>query len=177
MVEPHVPGESDDRIELPCGEKIHPHDLDLGVRELDCVCGDQHAVVMDIHPLGRFIPEFLVETLRETITTDDQFHEFSMPHAIAMVREDHPADVVSGDMSGDGDVGYGLVWISTFDSRELHTILVELVVELMEHAISHAEDGPTATEFETKLAEFDVEGFVDAYRAERNFEDEYDTAI
>ena len=55
--------------------------------------------------------------------------------------------------------------------------VVELLVELMEHAISHADAGPTVEEFERKMAEFDVEGFVDAYREQRDFEDEHDTAV
>lgn len=176
MADPHVPGD-DGLIDLPCGERLHPSDLDLGMRELSCECGDNHAVVMDVHPLGRFIPEFLVETLRETIATDDEFEEFSMPHAIAMVREEYPEDVAVGDCSGDGDVGFGLVWIADFDARHLHTIIVELIVDMMEHAIGHAEDGPTVQEFESKLETFDVDEFVDLYRKEREFEDEFDTAL
>lgn len=177
MPEPRVPGQPDEILELPCGEEIHAHDLDLGARELECACGDEHAVVMDVHPLGRFVPEFLTETLRETITTDDEFEQFSTAHALAMVREEYPDAVASGDLSGDGSVGYALVWVTDFDSRELHRIVVELLVELMEHAISHADDGPTVTEFEEQMEQFDVEAFVDAYRAERDLEDEHDTAI
>jgi len=177
MAEPRVPGEPDEIIELPCGERVHAHDLDLGVRELACECGERHAVVMDIHPLGRFVPEFFVDTLRETIRTDDEFDQFNTAHALAMVREEFPEQVASGDLSGDGSVGYALVWVTAFDSRTLHETVVELLVELMEHAISHAEDGPTIQEFEAQLAEFDVEQFVDAYREKREFEDEHDTAI
>ena len=177
MPDPRVPGEPDEIIELPCGEEIHAHDLDLGVREFECACGASHAVVMDVHPLGRFVPEFLVETLRETIRTEDEFEEFSTAHALAMVREEYPEKVASADLSGDGTVGYALVWVTEFDSRELHRIVVELLVELMEHAISHADAGPTVEEFERKMAEFDVEGFVDAYRQERELEDEHDTAL
>jgi len=175
MAEPRVPGSADDHVDLPCGERVRTHDLDLGMRELACDCGETHAVVMDVHPLGRFVPEFLVDTLRSTIATEDDFEEFSTPHALAMVREEHPESVAVADCSGDGEVGYGLVWVSAFDPRELHRIVVELLVELMEHAISHAEDGPTVEEFERQLAEFDVEAFVDAYRAEREFEDEFDS--
>ena len=177
MPEPRVPGEPDEIIELPCGEERHAHDLDLGVREFDCDCGDTHAVVMDIHPLGRFVPEFLTETLRETIRTDDEFEEFNTAHALAMVREEYPEQVASADLSADGSVGYALVWVTDFDSRELHRIVVELLVELMEHAISHADAGPTVEAFEAKLAEFDVDSFVDAYREKRDLEDEHDTAI
>jgi len=177
MPEPRVPGEPDEELELACGEQIHAHDLDLGVRELSCACGADHAVVMDVHPLGRFVPEFLVDTLRETIRTDDEFDQFTTAHALAMVREEYPEEVASADLSGDGSVGYALVWVTDFDSRELHRIVVELVVELMEHAISHADAGPTVEEFEAKLEQFDVEGFVDAYRQQREFEDEHDTAL
>ncbi len=176
MPEPRIPGEADDELVAPCGETIHPHSLDLGVREFDCDCGQSHAVVMDVHPLGRFIPEFLVETLRETITTDDEFEQFSTAHVLAMVREEFPDEVRSADLSGDGEVGYGLVWVSAFDARELHHQVVDLVIELMEHAISHAEGDPV-TEFERQLEEFDTEEFVDIYRSEREFEDEYDTAL
>ena len=177
MPEPRVPGEPDGIIELPCGEEVHAHNLDLGVREFTCECGETHAVVMDVHPLGRFVPEFLVDTLRETIRTDDRFEQFSTAHALAMVREEYPNRVASADLSGDGGVGYALVWVTDFDSRELHRIVVELLVELMEHAISHADAGPTVAEFEQQMAEFDVDGFVDAYRRERELEDEHDTAL
>lgn len=177
MPSPRVPGSADTTLELPCGETVQTHDLDLGVREFECACGDRHAVVMDIHPLGRFIPEFLVETLRETVSTDDAFEEFSTAHVIAMVREEFPEEVVSADCSGDGQVGYGLVWVTDFDARSLHETVVELLLELMEHAISHADDGPTVAEFEQQLQEFEVETFVEMYREEREFEDEHDTAI
>lgn len=171
MVEPRVPGGTDEQLELPCGETVHTHDLDLGMRELSCACGDTHAVVMDVHPLGRFVPEFLVDTLRATITTDDDYDEFSTAHAVAMVREEYPEEVVVADCSSDGDVGFGLVWIADMDSRQFHRAVVELLVELMEHAISHAEDGPSVEEFEEQLAAFELDAFVDAYRAERDFDE------
>jgi hypothetical protein len=177
MPEPGVPGQPDNVLDLPCGQEIDARDLDLGVREYDCACGDSHAVVMDVHPLGRFVPEFLGETLRETIETDDEFEEFSTAHALAMVREEFPDQVVSVDRSDDGHVGYALLWLTDFDSRRLHEVVVELLVELVEHAVSHADDDATLREFETHLREFDVAAFVDAYREEREFEDEYDTAI
>lgn len=177
MAKPRVPGEGPDELDLPCGELVHPHDLDLGVRELACDCGDRHAVVMDVHPLGRFVPEFLADTLRATIATEDEFDEFTTAHVLAMVREEFPEEVATADCSGDGEVGYGLVWVSSFDARELHETVVELLIELMEHAVSHADDGDTVTEFESQLEAFDVEQFVEVYRGEREFEDEYDTAI
>ncbi len=177
MTTPRVPGTGDERLSLPCGETVHPHDIDLGMREYHCPCGERHAVVTDAHPLARFVPEFLVETLRETIETDDEFPEFATPHALGMVMEEFPKKVVSADCSDDGTVGYALLWVSDFDSRRLHEIIVELLLELMEHAISHAEDGPTAAEFESLLADFDLEEFVELYRVERDFENEFDTAM
>lgn len=172
MTEPRVPGGTDERLDLPCGETVHTHDLDLGMREYTCSCGNSHAVVMDVHPLGRFVPEFLVDTLRTTIATDDNYDEFSTPHALAMVREEFPDTVAVADCSGDGEVGYGLVWVTEQDSRELHRIVVELLVELMEHAISHADDGPTVAEFEAQLDEFEIDAFIDAYREERDFDED-----
>lgn len=177
MTASETPPADDDLIALPCGEQVHTHDLDIGLREFDCDCGETHAVVMDVHPLTRFVPEFLVETLRQTITTDDDFEEFGTPHALAMVREEFPEDVASADCSTDGAVGYALVWVSSFDARRLHEVVVELIVELMEHAISHADEGPTAEEFERKLETFELEPFVEAYRNEREFEDEFDSPV
>jgi hypothetical protein len=177
MTEPRVPGGRGAAIDLPCGETVSPGTFDLGMREYDCACGASHAVVMDIHPLARFVPEFFVDTLRETIETDDEFEEFTTAHALAMVREEFPDQVVSVDRSDDGHVGYALLWVADFDSRRLHEVVVELLVELVEHAVSHADDDATLREFETHLQEFDVAAVVDAYREEREFEDEYDTAI
>ena len=65
MAEPRVPGSDGADIELPCGESVAVHDLDMGLREYECPCGETHAVVMDVHPLGRFVPEFLADVLRE----------------------------------------------------------------------------------------------------------------
>jgi hypothetical protein len=177
MAQPGVPGGPSHELDLPCGETVSARSLDLGVREFSCSCGSRHAVVMDAHPLGRFVPEFLADVLRETIDTEDEFPEFTMAHLMAMVTEEFPEEVASADCSEDGQVGYALVWVTDFDSRRLHEIVVELVVELMEHAISHAEDGDAITQFEQYMTEFDVQAFVDEYRRERNFEDEYDTAI
>jgi len=177
MAQPGVPGGPSHVLELPCGETVSAHSLDLGLREFACDCGSRHAVVMDAHPLARFVPEFLVDVLRETIDTDDEFGEFTTPHLMAMMAEEFPETVASTDCSEDGQVGYALVWVADFDSRRLHEVVVELVVELMEHAVSHAEDGSAMAEFEQRMAEFDVEAFVDQYREERDFEDEHDTAI
>ncbi|MFB6233391.1 MAG: DUF5815 family protein [Haloarculaceae archaeon] len=177
MAQPGVPGGPSHALELPCGEAVSARSLDLGVREFACDCGDDHAVVMDPHPLARFVPEFLVDILRETIDTDDEFETFSTPHLMAMVSEEFPEEVAAADCSEDGQVGYALLWVADFDSRRLHEVVVELVVELMEHAVSHADSDDAVTEFERQMGEFDVERFVDQYRQERDFEDEHDTAI
>ncbi len=166
-----------DRLELPCGNRLDPHEIDLGMREYDCPCGDGHAVVTDVHPPSRFFPESLVTVLRETIDTDDEFEEFGTPHLLGVVLEEFPEDVVVHDASDDGAVGYTLVWVTDFDARRLHEVVVELVVELMEHAISHADDDAAVSEFESQMLEFDVEAFVDQYRAEREFESEHDRAL
>jgi len=177
MAEPRVPGSDGADIDLPCGESVSVHDLDMGLREYDCRCGATHAVVMDVHPLGRFVPEFLADVLRETIETADDFDEFTTAHLMGIVMEEFPEDIVNEDLSDDGSVGYSLVWVADFDSRRLHEVVVELVVELMDHAVSHAEDDSAAAEFEKFLDEFDVEAFVDQYRAERDFDSEHDAAV
>ena len=170
MAEPRVPG-SRDEIELPCGESIHPGSLDLGMRELDCACGETHAVVTDVHPPERFLPPFLVEALREVVETDDEFETFGTPHIMGLLIEEFPGEIASHDGSDDGEVGYGLVWVARFDARRLHEVIVELVIELMEHAISHADDA-TMAEFEESMLQFDVGTFVEQYRRERETEAE-----
>jgi hypothetical protein len=175
MAEPRVPGGRGAELDLPCGETVHVHDLDMGMRDLDCPCGAVHAVVVDVHPLGRFLPEFLGEVLRETVEPADAEGEFGITHLMGMVMEEFPAEVVAEDVSEDGQVGYALVWVTDFDSRRLHEILVELVVELMEHAVSHAEDDSARSEFEEQMLQFDVSEFVEQYRAERDFEGEFDS--
>jgi hypothetical protein len=122
---------------------------------------------MDVHPPERFLPEFLTEALLGTIDTADEFDEFGTPHLMGLVLEEFPESVVSADRSDDGTVGYALVWITDFDARRLHEVIVELVIELMEHAMSHA-DGDVAAEFEEAMLEFDVASFAEQYRAERD---------
>jgi hypothetical protein len=173
MPEPRVPGDDEDRLELPCGETVHPVDLDMGVREFDCDCGASHAVVVDAHPLSRFVPESVVETLRAAIEPADEFDEFGLVHVMGMVAEEFPDAVAVEDVSEDGRIGYALVWVTDFDSRRLHEIVVELLVELMEHAASHGDDG-TAAQFEQQMLNFDVGAFVEAYRREREFDSEFD---
>ncbi|MCU4742974.1 DUF5815 family protein [Halobacteria archaeon AArc-m2/3/4] len=177
MAEPRVPGDDSETIDLPCGTTVDPTALDLGMREYTCSCGDRHAVVMDLHPPSRFFPESLVEVLRETIETEDDFGEFGTPHLMGIVLEEFPDQVVAYDASETGSVGYTMCWMTDFDSRRLHEIVVELVVELMEHAVSHAEDDTAVSEFEEQMLEFDVESFVESYRAMRDFETEHDRPV
>lgn len=171
MAEPRVPGRRGTELPLPCGETVHTHDIDLGMRALTCACGARHAVVTDAHPPERFLPGFLVETLRETIEAADAetLGEFGTPHLLGLVLEEFPDEVVVADTGEDGHVGYAMVWVTAFDDRRLHEILVELVVELMEHAVSHADDEAAVDEFERQMFEFDVAAFVEEYRAAREW--------
>jgi hypothetical protein len=182
MSDPSVPGAGADAdadatlVDLPCGERRRLGEFDLGMREFDCPCGDAHAVVMDVHPPERFLPDFLVEVLREAVeTTSEEMPEFDTPHLMGIVLEEFPEAVVVRDDSDDGDVGWAMLWVTGFDSRRLHEVIVELVVELMEHAVSHSDDASAVTEFERQMTDFDVVAFVEQYRAERDleFEDPY----
>ncbi|MFB6147201.1 MAG: DUF5815 family protein [Halobacteriaceae archaeon] len=178
MVEPGVPGGGDRRLDLPCGESLDPiEDLDMGMREVACDCGDRHAVVMDVHPPSRFLPERVVEALRATVepAEGDAFERFSTAHMLGMVMEEFPDEVASADLAEEGAAGYALVWVTSFDARRLHEVVVELVVEMMEHAVGHADDGEARSEFEEEMAAFDVSTFVDTYRGQRDFDDEYDS--
>lgn len=180
MPDPGVPGSDASQLELPCGETIDPvHDVDMGMREFDCACGETHAVVLDVHPPSRFLPEDIVDTLRETTEAADadRVGEFGTHHLLGMVREDVPEEIVSQDVSETGAAGYTMVWVADGTPRTLHLMIVELVVEMMEHAVSHAPDETATTEFEAAMREFDAEAFVDSYREARDFEDEHDTAV
>ncbi|MFA1612342.1 DUF5815 family protein [Halobellus rubicundus] len=158
-------------LELPCGETKRVRALDLGMREFECACGERHAVVMDVHPPERFLPDFLVSVLREAVeTTSDEMPEFGTAHLLGIVLEEFPGKVVSADVSDDGDVGAGIVWVTDFDSRRLHEVVVELVIELMDHAVSHADDDAAVSQFEAQMLEFDVSEFVEEYRAERDLD-------
>lgn len=176
MPEPRVPG-GGERMELPCGESVSPREFDLGQREFDCDCGGTHAIVTDAHPLSRFVPEDIAAQLRAVIDTDDEYDEFSMPHLMGSVMEEFPDEVAVRDVSEDGQVGAALIWVADFDTRRLHHVVVELLVELMDHAVGHVDDESIQAEFESQMAEFDVERFVEAYRDQRDFEDEYDSAV
>ncbi|MCY4732185.1 hypothetical protein KY092_16650 [Natronomonas gomsonensis] len=176
MAEPRVPGDDPGTLELPCGETVHARDIDMGMRDVRCDCGDEHAVVVDVHPVSRFVPESIADVLRETIETADEFPEFGIAHVMGIVLEEFPDEVAVADVSEDGSVGYALLWVTDFDSRRLHETVVELLVELMEHAASHG-DSDTASAFEEQMLEFDVEAFVEQYREQRDFESEVDTPV
>lgn len=176
MSESRVPGSEDESLELPCGETIHHVDLDMGLREIECECGDTHAVVVDAHPISRFVPESVTSALRGAIETDDEFPEFGVAHVMGMVSEEFPDSIAIADVSEDGRVGYALLWVTDFDSQRLHEIVVELLVELMEHAASHGDDD-TAAAFEQQMHDFDIEAFVEQYRRQREFDSESDSPL
>jgi hypothetical protein len=176
MAEPRVPGDDPGTLELACGETVHARDIDMGMRDVRCDCGERHAVVVDVHPVSRFVPESIADVLRETIETADEFPEFGIAHVMGIVLEEFPDEVAVADVSEDGSIGYALVWVTDFDSRRLHETVVELLVELMEHAASHG-DSDTASAFEEQMLEFDVEAFVEQYREQRDFESEVDTPV
>ena len=176
MAQPRVPDGPGERLDLPCGESVLIADLDMGMREHDCDCGAAHAVVMDVHPLSRFFPEFLEEVLAETVETDSGA-PLGVQHLMGIVMEEFPEKVASADLSENPDVGYVMVWLTDFDARRLHEVVVELVVELMEHAISHADDETAMTEFEEAMVSFDVSEFVEEYRARRDFSGPHDRPV
>ena len=161
-------------ILLSCGVSIDSHRIDLGMRELKCECGGMHAVVTDINPLTRFLPEFLVDSLEEIIEVVDseKWGEFGMTHVMGLVMEDFPEEVVFFDASEDGYLGYSGLWVSIFDSWRLHEIIVELVIEIMEHAMSHSDDENAMGDFEEKMSLFDITEFVKEYRMERDLNPE-----
>jgi hypothetical protein len=84
-------------------------------------------------------------------------------HVLARVHTEYPAQVSSADLSKVGNVGYDKLWVTEFDDRRLHEIVVATLVELMGHTMTHADDETAAT-FEQQLAGFDAAAFVDAYR-------------
>lgn len=170
MSAPRVPGGRGAVLTPPCGTEVNVYDLDLGTREYACDCGENHAVVMDVHPPTRFFPQFLVEVLEETIEPTDEFDSFGTPHLMGMVMDEFPNAVTTETVAEDGEVGYALVWVTDFNDRRLHEIVVELVVELMEHAVSHADDESAMERFESEMLDFDPEEFVTIYRNERDFE-------
>lgn len=176
MAKPRVPGSREASFALPCGESVDVRDLDMGMREFSCSCGERHAVVVDVHPPSRFVPESLVSLLRETIDTTSG-EQLGTMHLMGMVAEEFPGQVASKDVSENGSVGYALVWVAEFGSRRLHEVVVELIVELMDHAISHADDDEAISSFEAQMLEFDVGEFVTQYRRERDFQGPADQPV
>ncbi len=150
--------------------------FDLGMREYPCACGATHAVVMDVHPPDRFLPPFLVEILEGSIEpTSEEMPTFGTAHLMGLVIEEFPEAVTAEDVSEDGRIGAGIIWVTSFDARRLHMIIIELIIEVMDHAVSHSDDTGLIAGFEADMAEFDVEEFVDTYREERELSaDDFD---
>lgn len=179
MADPGVPDSGPStNMDLPCGETVSTDELDLGMREYPCSCGDSHAVVMDPHPLSRFIPESIAETLQAVLEpTHEEFDEFETTHLMGILMEEYPDMIVAADTSGDGSVGYAVVWVAEVDAQEFHRNVVEEILGLMERAVSHTEDETAMTAFEADRLEFDVDSFVAEYRDRRDFEDEFDEPL
>ena len=177
MAEPSIPFDDDGSVELTCGERISRDTFDLGLREFDCSCGDRHAVVMDVHPLGRWIPEAVGDVLRETIEPADEYDTFQTIHLMGLIVEEYPEEVTVVDATDSPSVGYALLWVTELDARELHRVIVELLVELMDHAVSHSEDDDLHGSFTQQLRDFDIDEFVDHYRNQRDLSDRYDRPI
>lgn len=171
MATPRVPGTDPDVLALPCGEEISVNTIDLGMRDYPCGCGTSHGVVMDVHPPTRFFPQDVVEVLRATVEPAEG-GTFETRHLMGMVLEEFPEAITHTDVSENGQIGCQHIWVTEFDSRRLHTVVVDLVLELMEHAMTHAEDVSAQAEFATMIESFDVEEFVERYRDERDFDRE-----
>lgn len=169
MATPRVPGSDPDVLDLPCGEVIPITAIDLGMRDLSCACGERHGLVMDVHPPSRFFPPAVVEVLRASIEPAEG-GTFDTRHLMGMVIEEFPEALTHSNVAENGQLGCQHVWVSTFDSRRLHEVIVDLVLELMEHAMTHAEDLSSQAEFASMLEAFDVEAFVDRYRRERGLD-------
>ena len=174
MTEPQIPGAEEALLTCPDGVTIRVQELDMGMREFDCDCGSTHAVVMDVHPLGRWIPESVERILAETIEPTDEYETFGTIHVMGLVLEEFPEKTVVYDASDNPAVGYALVWMTTMDAASLHRIIVELLIELMDHAVSHSDDPEIAASFQDALDTFDIEEFVTEYRRQRDFTDEFD---
>lgn len=172
MATPRIPGTDPDTVELPCGTDVAVTDFDLGMREYPCDCGENHAVVMDIHPPTRFFPSEVVEVLT-TVIEPAEGGEFGTHHLLGLVLEEFPDQVVDANVAENGQIGCQYLWVTDFDSRRLHQIIVELVIELMDHAMTHSEDDQARSDFTTALDSFEVETFVDRYREERDLDSVY----
>ncbi|MFW6153499.1 MAG: DUF5815 family protein [Halobacteriota archaeon] len=169
MATPRVPGSDPDVLRLPCGEELPVTAIDLGMRDLSCACGDVHGVVMDVHPPSRFFPPAVVAVLRETIEPAEG-GTFGTRHLMGMVLEELPDQLTHANVAENGQIGCQHIWVSAFDSRRLHEVIVDLVLELMEHAMTHAEDVSSQAEFASMLESFDAEAFVERYRRERDLD-------
>ncbi len=177
MGEPHVPADGNERPRLSCGQPVPVETLDLGMREYDCPCGESHAVVMDVHPISRWVPEDVESILVAAIDADDEYGTFSTIHVMGMVLEEYPEKVTALDVSENDSLGSVLVWMTAFDARRLHEVIVELLVELMDHAMSHASEEDDREAFREQLSSFDVTEFVDSYRAQRDFDGAADRPV
>lgn len=169
MATPRIPGTDPDAIELPCGERVPLARFDLGMRDLDCACGERHGVVMDVHPLTRFLPAEVVRVLESVIEPADG-SGLGTAHVLGLVLEEFPDQVVDANVADDGRLGCQYLWVTGFDSRRLHAVVVELVVEVMDHAMTHSEDDDARADFAASLESFDVDAFVERYRAERDLD-------
>lgn len=176
MAQPGVPSEpSGESVELPCGETITSEDLDLGMREYECGCGANHAVVLDPHPPSRFLPSSVTDVLAETLAAEgSETEEFGTIPLMGLVMDAHPERIVVYDAAEDGTTGFAVAWIADFDSERLHQVVVESVLSVMADAVTEVGDDSAAAAFTEQRAEFDVDSFVAEYRTVRDFDDEFD---
>ena len=170
MATPRIPGTDPDAVDLTCGERVPISHFDLGMREFSCACGSTHGVVMDVHPPERFLPPEVVDVLRHVVEPDDG-GQFDTHHLLGLVLEEFPDRVIDANVADNGHIGCQSLWVSEFDSRRLHAVIVDLVLELMDHAMTHSKDEEARSTFASSLATFDVEEFVERYRDERDLED------
>lgn len=177
--QPGVPAKpSGEPIELPCGETITADDLDLGLREFQCDCGETHGVVMDPHPPSRFLPASVTDVLAETLRAEGtESTEFGTIPLMGLVMDAHPEHIVAHDATEDGTTGFAVAWIADFDARHLHEIVVETVLDIMAKAVTAAGDDSVTSAFTEHRAAFDVEDFVEEYREVRDFDDEFDEPV
>lgn len=172
MATPRIPGTDPDGLDLPCGERVPVSSFDLGMRELACDCGQRHGVVMDVHPPTRFFPSEVVDVLESIIEPADGT-EFGTHHLLGLVLEEFPDQVADANVADNGQIGCQHIWVTSFESRRLHAVIVELIVELMDHAMTHSEDDEARSSFTASLETFDVDAFVERYRAERDLDVPY----
>jgi hypothetical protein len=51
-------------------------------------------------------------------------------------------------------------------------MIVELIIEIMEHAVSHSKNEISIQEFEKQMLSFNISEFVEKYREERDLDPE-----